>query len=111
MTYQHKELAAGRWQGLSLVEQMAHIGSEVERALNWRHKNNPAYFQKATDRAFELIDLTLASTRNFTCLKEMARVREALIDYFFGANEYGSSDSLWRKYFFYFGCLAQKNRS
>ena len=30
---QHKELAAGRWKKLSFCEQMANIGSEVERAL------------------------------------------------------------------------------
>ncbi len=38
MSYQHKDLAAGRWSQLSLIEQMANIGSEVERALNWRIK-------------------------------------------------------------------------
>jgi len=29
----HAELAAGRWFDLSLVEQLAHIGSEVDRAI------------------------------------------------------------------------------
>ena len=32
MTYQHAGLAAGRWKELPFVEQMANIGSEVERA-------------------------------------------------------------------------------
>jgi hypothetical protein len=31
MNFVHKELAAGRWQTLSFMEQMANIGSEVER--------------------------------------------------------------------------------
>jgi hypothetical protein len=60
MSYQHKNLAAGRWHQLSFLEQMANIGSEVERALNWRRKNNPTYSQRAFERALELIDLTLA---------------------------------------------------
>lgn len=34
----HTQLAAGRWQELSFAQQMANIGSEVERSLNWRHK-------------------------------------------------------------------------
>jgi hypothetical protein len=34
MTVQHRELAAGRWFQLSLIEQPANTGSEVERALN-----------------------------------------------------------------------------
>lgn len=33
MIYQHQELAAGRWSRLPFLEQMANIGSEVERAL------------------------------------------------------------------------------
>jgi hypothetical protein len=43
MNYQHKELAAGRWQQMSLVEQMANVGSEVGRALNWRAKVSTNY--------------------------------------------------------------------
>lgn len=39
MSALHRELAAGRWYTLSLVEQMANIGSEIERtmaaALRW----------------------------------------------------------------------------
>ncbi len=51
MTVQHRGLAGGRWQTLSFVEQMSHIGSEVERALNWREKGNPEYSRKALERA------------------------------------------------------------
>ena len=29
MTHQHRELASGRWNELSLVEQLGHAGSEV----------------------------------------------------------------------------------
>ena len=59
MNYQHKDLAAGRWEQLSLVEQMANIGSEVERALNWRKKGNLDYSLKACERALELFDLKI----------------------------------------------------
>jgi len=38
MNYQHKELASGRWEKLTFLEQMANMGSEVERALNWQKK-------------------------------------------------------------------------
>ena len=33
MTVRHQELAAGRWFRLSLVEQLANVGSEIERAM------------------------------------------------------------------------------
>ncbi len=107
--YQHKELAAGRWKEMPFVEQMANVGSEVERALKWRSKQNTAYAEKAIERALELVDLTLASATEFSRLKEVARVREALVDYFYETNEFGSTDVLWRKYFMYFACAARKN--
>jgi len=109
MSYQHKELATGRWSKLSFFEQMANIGSEVERALNWRVKNNADYTQKAFERALELIDLTLESTKNYPRLKEIARMREAVVDYFFGTNQFKSSEASWRKYFLCFTYAARIN--
>lgn len=84
---------------MSLVEQMAHVGSEVERALHWRAKKNGPFCQKAVDRALELLDLSLESTKEFSRLKELARAREILVDYFLGDNGYQSDENSWRKYF------------
>ncbi len=109
MNYQHKNLAAGRWEELSFYEQMANIGSEVERALNWQAKNNPVYRRQAFERALELIDLTLQNSKGFSKLKEISRVREALVDYFAGNNQFQSTDTLWRKYFLPFVYAARKN--
>ena len=110
MNYQHQDLAAGRWKQMTLVEQMANIGSEVERALNWRIKKNEEFSQKAFERALELIDLTLDSTAGFARLKEIARLREVLVDYFCGTNEYQSTEESWRKYFRHFTFAVRKNR-
>lgn len=109
MTYQHQSLAAGRWKQMTLIEQMANIGSEVERALNWKAKNNAPYCQKAFERALELLDLSLESAQGFPRLKELARTREALVDYFYGSNQYQSGEGLWRKYFLSFAVAARKN--
>ena len=108
MSYQHRELAAGRWQQLPFLEQMANIGSEVERALNWREKN-PAYCQQACERALELADLTLESAASPARLKELSRVREALVDYFFGTNQFLSTPASWRNYFASFAYAARRN--
>ena len=110
MNYQQKDLAQGRWQALSLVEQMSHIGSEVERALNWKAKNNKGYSQKAFERSLELIDLTLENAKKKTVLKEVARLREVLVDYFVGSNQFKSSENSWRKYFLCFAYAARRNR-
>ena len=107
---QHQELAAGRWNQFSLLEQMAHVGSEVSRALNWKSKNNPDYSMKASERALELLDLTLQDPKNRSRLKEVARAREVWVDYFWGENQFASSEESWRKYFDTFAYAACRNR-
>jgi len=109
MSVQHKELAAGRWKQMPFLEQMANIGSEVERAMNWRAKHNDEYSRQAFERALELTDLTLEGVSEFPRIKELARLREALVDYFFGQNQFKSSDDLWRRYFSSFTYAARRN--
>lgn len=110
MSYQHKDLAAGSWETLLFLEQMANIGSEVERALKWQAKHNTAYCQQAFERSLELIDLTLDNVKNFPRLKELARLREAIVDYFFGTNQFKFTDESLRKYFLNFTFAVRKNR-
>jgi len=103
---QHKNLARGRWQELTLIQQMANIGSEVSRTINWQNKNKK-YYKNAFYRALELIDLTIADPKNKQKLKEIARMREVLVDYFWGENIYKSSDKFWQKYFYAFTWAAR----
>jgi len=109
MGYQHKDLAGGRWRELSFLEKMANIGSEVERAIKWRKKHNTAYCEQASNRALELVDLTLDSVKGFPRLKELARLREAIVDYFFGTNQFMSTETSWRRYFLSFTYAARKH--
>ncbi|MBZ0166869.1 MAG: hypothetical protein K8I00_08675, partial [Candidatus Omnitrophica bacterium] len=103
-----KELAAGRWAELSFAEQMGNIGSEISRALNWQKKGRLEMSLRAVDRALDLLDLSLAAAETYPRLKEIARAREAVVDYFYGDNEFGSSEKLWRGYFDWFGMVARK---
>jgi hypothetical protein len=109
MSYQHKELASGKWNELSLAEQMANIGSEVGRAMRWRQKGNAELAQRATVRALELLDLSLGAGHAYPRLKELARVREAIVDYLLGSNDFASSEALWRSYFDHFNYVARVN--
>lgn len=109
MNYLHQNLAAERWKKLSFFEQMANIGSEVERAISWRKKGNSSYSQKAFERALELLSLTIADSKNKKRLRELTRLREMLIDYFFGQNTFSSSDKLWHNYFHAFNYAARIN--
>jgi hypothetical protein len=99
MSCAHRELAAGRWNGLAFVEQMANVGGEVERMLNWRVKGNAEYGQRAFERALELFDLTMGDPKNKARLKEVARAREVLADFALGENTHLSDDASWRRYF------------
>ena len=110
MIVQHKELAGGRWFELCLVEQMAHVGSEVERALNWKAWGSADHSARAFERALELLDLTIADPKHRRRLRELTRAREALADYFCADNCYGSSDALWRGYFRPFAVAARAGR-
>ncbi len=99
MTAQHRELAAGRWREFSLIEQLANVGSEVERALSWAAKGNADFSAKAFDRALELLGLTIEDPRHRQRLKELTRLREALLDYFLGENHFSSTPENWHSYF------------
>ena len=106
---QHKDLALGRWQELSLVEQMANIGSEVGRTINWKNKDNDKFRDQAFECALELFFLTVKDKKNKTGLKEILRVRAIFKDYIFGTNEYNFSDDDWQKYFYEFSYASRKN--
>lgn len=109
MSLQHKNLTTERWSKLSFFEQMANVGSEVERALDWRAKNNAEYAQQACARALELIDLTLETIKRPSHFKEIARLRESLVDYFFGSNQFRSAEKSWHNYFSHFTYAARRN--
>ncbi len=107
---QHKELAQGRWFTMPLCEQMANVGSEIERTIKWRNKGNDEYSRMAFFRALELLDLTIADPRHRGRLKEICRTREALADKFYFDNTYKSTDESWRKYFLQFTIAARMGR-
>lgn len=96
-----------RWSKYSLIEQMANIGVEIGRAINWRNKNNKKMSNNAFFRALELIDFTIDDPKNRNSLKEILRAREMLVDYFMGENLYGSTDNQWEKYFYYFALASR----
>lgn len=98
---QHKCQAGGEWKYRPFLEQMANIGSEVYRAINWRNKGNEEYSQLAFERSLELFDLTTKSTLTYPEYKELLRMREIWVDYFKYDNVYNSTQEGINKYFMY----------
>lgn len=109
---QHRDLAEGRWWELSLAEQFGHVGSEVGRALRWTSRN-PDLARGALDRALDLLDLMLADPRHrqsLARLREIARTREVVADFFAGSNQYRSTGATIQKYFDAFAVAAQRDK-
>jgi len=109
MSYVHENLAAGRWQTLPLVEQLANVGSDVARASQWQGKD-PEHCEQAFLRALELLDLTICDARWKGRRKELARARELLCDAMFGGVAYGSDLASLDRYFFHFAVAARAGR-
>jgi len=107
---QHRDLADGRWFEKPLAEQMANIGSEISRAARWLARN-PDLSRAAFYRALELFDLTLDDPRHRTSearLREIARAREVVADFFAGGNQYRSTAASLQKYFDQFALAARR---
>ena len=109
MSYTHKNLAEGKWFTLSFAEQMANIGAEIGRAINWKKKDE-RLSQAAFERGLELLDLTMTDKKNHShgVLKELGMLRGVLIDYFMENNECGSTEKNWDSYFYFFNAAASK---
>lgn len=106
----HRDLADGRWWAMTIAEQMGNVGSEVSRALKWKERN-PGIARGASERALDLMDLTLADPRHRTSvarLREIARAREVLVDFLLGSNEYRSTTAGLQRYFDAFAMAAAR---
>ena len=106
----HPGLAAGRWGELTLMEQLANVGSEVGRAARAKSQGNEQRLAHALDRALDLFDLTLADPRWRGRLREIARAREVVCDFLVGDNAYGSTAESLDRYFLPFATAARRGR-
>ena len=105
----HSDLTDEHWRSFNIFEQMANIGADVGRTINWREKDKNIS-KHAFERALELMDLTIEDPKNKSKLKELCRLREVMVDYFFGVNIYKSDDDFFEKYFYAFNYAARLGR-
>lgn len=107
MTF-HKKLTQNRWQKMSLVEQLANVGSEISRARHWEEGGDSKNKKAALERALELIDLTIEDKRWKKRLKELTRFREVICDWLMGGNIYQISPKMFEDYLLPFVLSARK---
>jgi hypothetical protein len=110
MSIFHKNLTKEKWQSLPFFEQMANIGAEVGRSINWKTKDKKMS-KLAFERGLELLDLTIEDKKNSkSALNELCRLREVLADYFYFDNMYGSTDENWQNYFYGFNYMVATHK-
>ena len=103
----HSE-TAHRWRQLTLMEQLAHVGSEVERAIRAHEAGNRTRFDGAHARALELFDFTVADDRwAGPRRREILRAREEFCRLFFDDNVPENSAAGLRRYFLAFAVAAR----
>jgi len=93
---------------MTLAEQLGNVGSEYERAVRWRQRNEMPHFDRAFERMLELLDLTIADQRwKNHRLRELVRLREVVCEELCSGNV--SRTGSLRKYFMDFAILARRN--
>lgn len=103
---------AVRWGKMALPEQMAHIGSEVERSIRAYESGRTERLEKALDRALELFDLTAADQRwRGPRRREILRAREEVCRLFFDDDVPTGSSRGLRGYFLAFAVAARRQRA
>lgn len=109
MATSHPTLAAGRWATLTLAEQLANVGSEVQRAVTAWAAGRTDRFERALTRALELFDLTAADPRSRGHRRrEILRAREEVCRIFFGEAMPAASVHSVQRYFLEFAVLARQ---
>ena len=109
MSCLHTDLPADRWQTLSLMEQLANVGSDVASAHR-RQGEDAALSDKALIRALELLRLTIGDTRWKGRREKLTRTRELFCDAMAGGSAYNSDLASLDRYLLHFAVAARADR-
>lgn len=109
MTARHAATAE-RWHTFTLMQQLAHIGSEVERVLNAHDSGNSSRLDHALARALELFDLTASDERwRGARRREILRAREEVCRVTLSPDAQKKSADGLRRYFLSFAVAARRS--
>ena len=94
---------------MPLIEQMANVGSEVERAIRANAQGNAERSEHALTRALELFDLTAADSRwRGPRRREVLRARELFCTMFRADTPAAGDAEYLQKYFLQFAVAARR---
>jgi len=83
---------------MSVGEQISNVGSEVERALRFREKDERSCMVHVS-KAIELLERSQRDPKNRTRIAELGNCKVELIDYFIGDNIYGTTEEQLRRFY------------
>lgn len=105
------EAAARRWHTMTVSEQLANVGSEVERAIRAHEEGKLHRLPGAMARALELFDLSATDPRwSLPRRREILRAREEFCRLFFDEDVAADSARTMKKYFLAFAVAARSGR-
>ncbi len=97
---------------MTLVDQLAHVGSEVDRAIRAHAAGNRIRFDSALSRALELFDLTATDERwRGARRREILRARSEFCRLFFDDSVSADSAAGLSRYFLHFAMAARSEAS
>jgi len=74
----HTGLTSDKWSSFGIDKQILMIANEMNRAKNWIEKKDFEKVLHCYERALELLDLTVNSSKNRSLVNELMRFRELL---------------------------------
>ncbi|MEX1997516.1 MAG: hypothetical protein WEA04_02450 [Candidatus Andersenbacteria bacterium] len=99
------------WEKMSLAEQLGNVGSDYERALRWKEKNQPLLFKNAAARTLEQLDRTLTNPKLLPVRRrEIARLRDEVCSVLFENEKATQSSRGLQKYFLSMATLARNKK-
>ena len=84
---------------MGIGEQISNIGSEVNRAIKYKNRNEEDKKRRFYEKAVELLNLICADPKNKFRLGELQFCIEELTDFFVGTNQYNTTDEMLMKYY------------
>ncbi len=94
---------------MTLIEQLANVGIEVDRAINAHEAGQAERWDAAVSRALELFDLTAADNRwRGARRREVLRAREEFCSLFWGDSSQPADAASLSRYFLQFALAARR---
>lgn len=105
-------IKSGKWFKMSKLQQLWNLGSEVGRYMIARKEWNIDRMKEVELRMFELFDMIMWDPRwrRTGMMREICRLREFIVDFFYGDNIYQTTENWLNSYFFTIQVSANEER-